>query len=76
VRKLLEREELADAAFFAEVDAQAKVEAVELRERVLALPDPHPSEMFKHVYPHGSPEVDEQAATFAAYHASFEGAQH
>ncbi|GIH11553.1 pyruvate dehydrogenase E1 component subunit alpha [Rhizocola hellebori] len=76
VRKLLERENLADAAFFTEVDAQAKVEAVELRERVLALPDPDPSEMFKHVYPHGSPEVDEQAATFAAYHASFEGAQH
>ncbi len=76
VRKLLEREELADAAFFAEVDAQAKVEAVELRERVLGMPDPHPSEMFKHVYPNGSPEVDEQAATFADYHASFEGAQH
>jgi pyruvate dehydrogenase E1 component alpha subunit len=76
VRKLLEREELADAAFFAQVDEQAKVEAVALRERVLALPDPDPSEMFKHVYPNGSPEVDEQAATFATYHASFEGAQH
>jgi 2-oxoisovalerate dehydrogenase E1 component alpha subunit len=76
VRKLLEREGLADAAFFAQVDEQAKVEAVALRERVLALPDPDPSEMFKHVYPHGSHEVDEQAATFAAYHTSFEGAQH
>ena len=76
MRKLLEREGLADDAFLADVDQHAKTEAVQLRERVLALPDPHPSEMFKHVYPHGSPEVDEQAATFAAYHASFEGAQH
>ena len=53
---------------------KVRSEAVKLRERVLALPDPHPSEMFKHVYPNGSPEVDEQAARFAEYHASFEGA--
>lgn len=73
-KKLLEREGLADDDFFAAVDEQAKVEAVTLRERVLALPDPEPGEMFKHVYPNGSPEVDAQAAEFAAYHASFEGA--
>jgi 2-oxoisovalerate dehydrogenase E1 component alpha subunit len=70
-KKLLEREGIADEAFFAEVDASARTEAVNLRERVLSLPDPHPSEMFKHVYPNGSPEIDEQAARFAEYHASF-----
>lgn len=74
VRKLLEREGIADEDFFAEVDASAREEAVRLRERVLSLPDPHPSEMFKHVYPNGSPLVDEEAARFAEYHASFEGA--
>lgn len=71
MRKLLEREGIGDDTFFAEVDEHARAEAVKLRERVLSLPDPDPQEMFKHVYPHGSAEVDEQAEQFAAYHASF-----
>ena len=43
----------------------------DLRERVLALPDPRPVQMFDHVYPLGSPEVDEQGERYAAYAASF-----
>jgi pyruvate dehydrogenase E1 component alpha subunit len=74
MRKLLEREGIADEAFFTEVDAEARKVAVALRERVLALPDPDPAEMFAHVYPNGSPEVDEQREQFKTYHASFEGA--
>ncbi|WP_020522622.1 pyruvate dehydrogenase (acetyl-transferring) E1 component subunit alpha [Catelliglobosispora koreensis] len=74
LRKYLESTGLIDEAFVTEVDAYAREEAVKLRERVLTLPDPEPGEMFKHVYPNGSPEVDQQAAEFAAYHASFEGA--
>ncbi|WP_117212410.1 pyruvate dehydrogenase (acetyl-transferring) E1 component subunit alpha [Allorhizocola rhizosphaerae] len=71
VRKLLEREGLADDEFFASVDADARTEAVKLRERVLALPDPDPTEMFANVYPNGSHEIDAQREQFAAYHASF-----
>lgn len=74
LRKLLEREGHGDEEFFAQVDDQARNEAVTLRERVLSLPDPDPTEMFRHVYPNGSPEVDMQREQFQAYHASFEGA--
>jgi len=73
LRALLEREESADSEFFAEVDADAARQAVELRERVLALPDPHPLELFDHVYPGGSPLLDQQRETFAKYLASFDG---
>jgi 2-oxoisovalerate dehydrogenase E1 component alpha subunit len=78
MRRLLEREGIADQDFFAGVDEQARVEAVTLRERVLALPDPDPSQMFDFVYPNGSPEIDVQRAEFAEYHSSFsaEGSNH
>jgi pyruvate dehydrogenase E1 component alpha subunit len=73
VRRLLEKTNAADDAFFGEVADEAAREAVHLRERVLAMPDPDPLEMFEHVYPGGSPEVDEQREQFAAYLAGFEG---
>ncbi|MFC7244807.1 pyruvate dehydrogenase (acetyl-transferring) E1 component subunit alpha [Catellatospora aurea] len=73
MRKLLEKQGIADEAFFAAVDEQAKVEAVALRERVLSMPDPDPATMFDHVYPNGSPLIDKQRAEFETYHASFEG---
>ena len=61
------------ADFFDEVDADAARQAVDLRERLLALPDPQPTQMFDNVYPHGSAEVDAQREGFVAYSASFEG---
>jgi 2-oxoisovalerate dehydrogenase E1 component alpha subunit len=73
VRALLEREELADAEFFADVDETAAKQAIELRERVLAMPDPAPLTIFDNVYPEGSPHLDEQREQFAAYLSSFEG---
>jgi pyruvate dehydrogenase E1 component alpha subunit len=73
MRRLLEQTGAADDAFFGEVADQAAREAVHLRERVLAMPDPEPLEMFEHVYPGGSPEVDEQRESFAQYLATFEG---
>jgi len=76
VRAFLDKEQLADADFFEQVDADAKAEALHLRERVLAMPDPHPVTMFDNVYVDGSPEVDEQREQFAAYLASFEGSAH
>jgi pyruvate dehydrogenase E1 component alpha subunit len=73
VRALLENESIADADFFAEVDDAAAKQAVELRERVLAMPDPQPTTLFDNVYPNGSPLLDEQREQFAAYLAGFEG---
>ncbi|HTF12145.1 MAG TPA: pyruvate dehydrogenase (acetyl-transferring) E1 component subunit alpha [Asanoa sp.] len=76
VRAFLEKQQIADPAFFAEVDEQAKREAVHLRERVLAMPDPEPVTIFDNVYPHGSPLVDEERERFNRYQASFEGSAH
>jgi pyruvate dehydrogenase E1 component alpha subunit len=72
VRAFLGKQQIADEAFFAEVDEQARVTAVHLRERVLAMPDPQPVTMFDNVYPHGSPELDAQREQFTRYQASFE----
>jgi 2-oxoisovalerate dehydrogenase E1 component alpha subunit len=76
VRAFVEKQQIADAAFFAEVDEQAKQEALHLRERVLSMPDPQPLTMFDHVYPHGSPVVDAQRERLAEYLDSFEGSAH
>src|SRR5215467_2783297 len=74
LRAYLEREKIADDAFFGSVEDQAAREAVTLRERVLAMPDPKPLDMFDHVYPGGSPEVDQQRAEFGRYLESFAAA--
>jgi len=76
LKAFLTKQQLAGDEFFAEVEESAKTLALDLRERVLAMPDPQPVTMFDHVYPHGSPEVDAQRARFADYHASFEGSDH
>jgi 2-oxoisovalerate dehydrogenase E1 component alpha subunit len=76
LRAFLAKQQLADDTFFAEVDESAKVLALDLRERVLAMPDPQPVTLFDNVYPHGSPEVDAQREQFVGYQASFEGSDH
>lgn len=73
MKTFLTKQQLADDAFFAEVDDDAKTLALSLRERVLAMPDPQPVTMFDHVYPHGSPLLDQQRDQFAEYQAAFEG---
>ena len=57
--------------WFAEIDDEAARAAVELRERVLTMPDPRPVEMFDHVYGEPSPLLEAQRAEFERYHASF-----
>jgi pyruvate dehydrogenase E1 component alpha subunit len=76
VRSFVQKQQIADESFFAEVDEQARREAVHLRERVLAMPDPEPVKLFDHVYPNGSPLLDEQREQFVRYHESFEGSAH
>ncbi|GGJ89242.1 pyruvate dehydrogenase E1 component subunit alpha [Pilimelia anulata] len=76
MRTFLEKQQLADDAFFDEVDAAGQELATDLRGRVLDMPNPQPVSMFEHVYPNGSPLLDAQRAEFTAYHASFEGSAH
>jgi 2-oxoisovalerate dehydrogenase E1 component alpha subunit len=76
VRRFLEQTGRADQSYFDDVDEQARKEAVHLRERVLEMPDPSPLSLFDNVYPHGSPEVDDERAGFERYQATFAGEGH
>jgi 2-oxoisovalerate dehydrogenase E1 component alpha subunit len=76
MRTFLAEQQMATDEFFDGVESEAKAASQDLRERVLALPDPEPVQMFDHVYPHGSPEVDAQRDMFVKYAASFEGSGH
>ncbi|MFI6515096.1 pyruvate dehydrogenase (acetyl-transferring) E1 component subunit alpha [Spirillospora sp. NPDC050679] len=72
VKAYLVRGDLADAAFFEGVDAEAKRVADDLRKACLALPDPEPGAMFENVYAEAHPLMTEEQERFAAYLASFE----
>jgi 2-oxoisovalerate dehydrogenase E1 component alpha subunit len=76
VKAFLEKQKIADASFFEGVDEKARVEAVSLRERVLSMPDPKPTQLFDHVYPNGSPLLDGQRDEFSRYLDSFAGEAH
>jgi 2-oxoisovalerate dehydrogenase E1 component alpha subunit len=76
MRRFLDKQGIADADFFDQVDQEAAREAVHLRERVLTMPDPDPMTVFDHVYPNGSPEVDREREQYAEYLASFAGEAH
>jgi pyruvate dehydrogenase E1 component alpha subunit len=76
VRAFLERQKIADAGYFAEIDEQATAEAMSLRERVLAMPEPESRLIFDHVFAEASPEIEEQRERFARYQATFEGSAH
>jgi 2-oxoisovalerate dehydrogenase E1 component alpha subunit len=69
----LQKQQIADDSFLAEVAEEARQKAVHLRERVLTMADPEPSSIFQNVYPHGSPLLDEEQARFEQYRTSFEG---
>ncbi|WP_119726645.1 pyruvate dehydrogenase (acetyl-transferring) E1 component subunit alpha [Thermomonospora amylolytica] len=72
VKAYLVRGDLADPAFFDEVDAEAKQYAADLRRRCLALPDPQPMEIFRNVYAEPHALISEEQEQFAAYLESFE----
>jgi pyruvate dehydrogenase E1 component alpha subunit len=76
LRTYLAEQQLADDDFFQQVEDEAKAASQQLRERVLALPDPKPVQLFDNVYPTGSPELDLQREQLSGYLASFEGGEH
>ena len=76
MKLFLDRQQIADEGFFAEVDEQARAESVHLRERVLAMPDPAPVTMFDNVYADGSALIDAERERFVRYEESFEGSAH
>ncbi|SEN45254.1 pyruvate dehydrogenase (acetyl-transferring) E1 component subunit alpha [Actinacidiphila rubida] len=72
LRTYLEREGLADEAFYAEIDAESDALAKRVRDGVRNMPNPEPMAMFENAYADGHPLVDEERAQFAEYLASFE----
>ena len=73
LRGFLEKQQIADESYFAEIDAEANTHAIDLRDRVVNMPEPEGATIFDHVYPNGSPLLDAERAEFLAYQASFEG---
>ncbi|MEO3839640.1 pyruvate dehydrogenase (acetyl-transferring) E1 component subunit alpha [Streptomyces sp. B22F1] len=71
LRTLLEREDLADAAFFAELDEESDALAKRVREAIRTMADPDPMAMFENIYADGHALVDEERTQYAAYQASF-----
>jgi len=76
LRTYLEREGLADEAFYAEIDAESDALAKRVREGVRNMPNPDSMAIFEHVYADGHALVDEERAKFAEYLASFEDVGH
>ncbi|GHF43820.1 pyruvate dehydrogenase E1 component subunit alpha [Streptomyces mashuensis] len=71
LRAHLEKEGLADEAFFTALEAESDALAKRVRDTVRTMPDPEPLAMFEHTYADGHALVDEERAQFAAYQASF-----
>src|SRR5262245_21167690 len=76
LRAFLDKQKMADVTFFEAIDAEAAKSAVELRERVLSMPDPKPVQLFDNVYPNGSPLLDAERDEFSRYLDSFAGGEH
>ncbi|MGY1806397.1 pyruvate dehydrogenase (acetyl-transferring) E1 component subunit alpha [Blastococcus sp. SYSU D00669] len=71
----LSRSGIADPAFFDAVEAESDEFAARLRTGTLEMPDPPGTSMFDNVYAEQTPLLAAQREEFAAYHASFEGAE-
>jgi len=73
VKAYLSRSGVADADFFAAVEAEADELAARIRRGTTEMPDPPGTAMFDQVYAEQTPHLAAQQAEFEAYQASFEG---
>ncbi|MFI2298098.1 pyruvate dehydrogenase (acetyl-transferring) E1 component subunit alpha [Actinacidiphila glaucinigra] len=71
LRSYLEKDGIADEAFFAGVETESEALGKRVREAVRAMPDPDPMSIFENIYADGHALVDEERAQFAEYQASF-----
>ncbi|MFJ6001930.1 pyruvate dehydrogenase (acetyl-transferring) E1 component subunit alpha [Arthrobacter sp. NPDC092385] len=68
---LLDSLGLLDADYTDSVEARADAVAAELREGCLSMPEPAPSDIFRHVYSSPNSELDRQQDHYERYLASF-----
>lgn len=71
VRTYLEKEGLADEAFFAALEKESEELGLSVREKIRSMPDPDTMAIFENIYADGHALVDEERAQFADYMASF-----
>jgi pyruvate dehydrogenase E1 component alpha subunit len=71
LRTYLEKDGLADEAFFASIDEESEAMGKHVREAIRTMPDPDTMAIFENVYADGHALVDEERAQFAEYLASF-----
>jgi 2-oxoisovalerate dehydrogenase E1 component alpha subunit len=71
LRAYLEKDGLADAAFFDDLDEESEAMGKHVREAIRTMPDPDTMAIFENVYADGHALVDEERAQFAEYLASF-----
>ncbi len=76
VKVYLVKQQWADQAFFAEVEADADALGEELREFCTNMPDPPAERIFSNVYAEGSPALDAQRDEFLDYVSGFAGGEH
>jgi 2-oxoisovalerate dehydrogenase E1 component alpha subunit len=69
----LSRSGIADAGFFAGVEAEGDELAARIRKGTLEMTDPPGTSMFDNVFAEITPTLAAQRAEFVEYHASFEG---
>jgi 2-oxoisovalerate dehydrogenase E1 component alpha subunit len=69
----LSRSGIADADFFAGVEADGDELAARIRKGTVDMPDPTGTDIFDSVYAEQTPHLAAQRAEFVAYHESFEG---
>jgi 2-oxoisovalerate dehydrogenase E1 component alpha subunit len=72
LRTYLEREGIADEAFYGEIEAESDALAKRVREGVRNMQNPGTLAIFENVYADGSALVDEERAQFVEYLSSFE----
>ncbi len=71
MKAFLYKQQLADAAFFADLEADADALAAHIRQGCLEMPDPDPVSIFDHVYVDQPPLLRQQREEFLRYAASF-----
>jgi pyruvate dehydrogenase E1 component alpha subunit len=71
MKSFLYKQQLVDASYFDDLQAESDALAARLREGCLSMPDPEPLELFDQVYAEQHPLIDEQREETAAYLESF-----
>jgi 2-oxoisovalerate dehydrogenase E1 component alpha subunit len=73
MKAFLFKQQLADATYFEQVEADADTLAARMRSECLTMPDPSPLIMFDQAYERPTPALVEQQQAFEAYQAGFAG---